>query len=69
MEAAVKHRDELQGASLVAERADAVQAQARLNVEEFDRGLKGAHEWIELRKQVAIDRIQRHVREYTKTTL
>ena len=61
-EAADKNKAELQGANLVTRRADAVRAQARLNVEEFDRGLKGGHEWIELRKQEAIDRIQRHVR-------
>jgi len=68
-EAAVKNKAELQGASLVTRRADAVRAQARLNVEEFDRGLKGGHEWIELWEKGAIDTIQRHVSEYTKTTL
>ena len=68
LEAADKNKAELQGASLVTRRADAVQAQARLNVEEFDRGLKGGHAWIELWEQEAIDRMQRHVRDYTTTT-
>ena len=68
-EAADKQRVELQWASLVTPRADAVRAQARRNVEDFDRDLKGGHAWIELWKQVSIDIIQRHVRERTKPTI
>jgi hypothetical protein len=68
-EAADKNKAELQGASLVTRRADAVRAQARLNVEEFDRGLKVGHDRIELWEKEVIVMIQRHVRGYMKTTL